>query len=102
MFNFREDELKDIISKPDEWGHFDFQLAQKILKDKGKGLDKQEIELLKFRRFNELAEPESTNYAWIVFAYLFSLVAGFFTILGGFVGIFMGWAFMYLKKTLPD
>src|SRR5258708_6644806 len=50
LFSFSEDELKEIISKPDEWGNFDYQLAQKILREKGKGINPEDIELLKFRR----------------------------------------------------
>jgi hypothetical protein len=102
LFSFSDDELKSIIEKSDEWGQLDFQLAQKILKERGKEINPQEIELLKFRRINDLAEPESTNHTWIVLAYLFSLVACVYTILGGFVGILLGWSLSYLKKPLPD
>src|SRR5690242_1609431 len=35
LFSFSEDELIEVISKPDEWGHFNYQLAQKILKQRG-------------------------------------------------------------------
>jgi hypothetical protein len=102
LFSFSDAELAEIISRPDEWGHLDYQLAQKILKERGKGIDDSEIELLKFRRFNELAEPESTNDIWIVLGYVASLTGGIFGILGGFIGILAGWSLAYWKKTLPD
>src|SRR5690242_12247312 len=36
LFDFTDEELREIIAKPDEWGEFDYQLAQKLLADKGK------------------------------------------------------------------
>ena len=36
LFSFSDDELLDVIIKSDEWNKFDVQLAQKILKEKGK------------------------------------------------------------------
>ena len=102
LFIFSDAELTEIISRPDEWGQLDYQLAQKILKERGRGIDDGEIELLKFRRLNELAEPESTQDIWIVLGYIASLTGGIFGILGGFVGILAGWSLAYWKKTLPD
>jgi hypothetical protein len=102
LHTFTDEELRDIIMKPDEWGHFDYLLAQKILTAKGKGMSMEEIKLIKFRRDTELAEPESTNYTWIILGYLISIVWSFFSVLGGFTGFFVGWAFAFSKKTLPD
>ncbi len=31
LFNFSDEELFDLLAKPDEWSAFDYQLAQKIL-----------------------------------------------------------------------
>lgn len=36
LFEFTDDELFEIISKPDEWGPFDYQLSKKILSDRGR------------------------------------------------------------------
>src|SRR5882762_8223486 len=35
LFDFTDEELKEIISNPYDWGNSDFQLAKKILKEKG-------------------------------------------------------------------
>ena len=40
LFDFTDQELYDILAKPDEWSAFDYQLAQKILQERGKQLDK--------------------------------------------------------------
>ncbi len=95
LYGFTDDELFDIISKPDEWNTFDFQLAKKILRDRGKEVNNETIELLKQQRINELAKPEDSSDAWIYAGYLFAM-------LGGLLGIFMGLSLATTKKTLPN
>ena len=58
LFSFSNEELKEIVSKPDEWGHFDYQLAQKLLKERGQEIDAATVIKLKQDRIKELAEPE--------------------------------------------
>ena len=95
LFEFTNLELMEIIWKPDEWGAFDYQLAQKILKDRGKEVTPQHAEQLKSQRNLELAKPETNNLLWITLGY----ISAFF---GGFFGLIIGWTIGYLKKTLPD
>jgi hypothetical protein len=35
LHTFTNDELLEVLAKPDEWDSFDYQLAQEILKNKG-------------------------------------------------------------------
>jgi hypothetical protein len=95
LYEFTDQELFDVLSKPDEWSELDFQLAQKILRERGKEINNTTIELLKKQRINELAKPEESPKAWIYAGYLFSLM-------GGLLGIFMGLALITAKKTLPN
>jgi hypothetical protein len=37
LFEFSDAELNEILSKPDEWGDFDYQLAQQLLRERGNG-----------------------------------------------------------------
>ncbi len=69
LFEFTDEELIEIISKPDEWGHFDYQLAQKILKDRGKEIKPEVADLLKTQRINELVKPDTTHKYWIYVGY---------------------------------
>jgi hypothetical protein len=95
LFRFKNEELMDIIRKPDEWGIFDHALARKILSDRGvvvPGITEQEV--LK-TRLDELRKPESVEPVWIGLGYMAALAGGFF-------GILMGWLFAYMKKTLPN
>lgn len=95
LFDFSDEELREILIRPDEWGDFDNQLAQYILKERGKEIQPQVVEKLKEQRNDYLARPSVSAGVWIPLGYVFS-------VLGGFIGIFIGWHLLKSKKTLPD
>jgi hypothetical protein len=95
LFDFSDDELFELINKQDEWSAFDFLLAQKILKDRGKEVTPAAIEGARKKRIQELSSPEESQSGWIAFGYLAALC-------GGILAIFIGWYLRYHKKTLPD
>lgn len=95
LFTFSDAELIEIITKPDEWGAFDYQLAQKILRDRGKEVKPEIAGLLRERRIDELKKPEKTGGFWVPFGY-------FLAIFGSFIGLIVGWTFCYLRKTMPN
>lgn len=95
LFEFTNEELFDILLKYDEWNEFDYALAQKILKDRGKSVDKELLESLKKQRLEELAKPEGNQRPWIIGGY-------FFAFMGGFLGLVIGYLLFTSKKTLPN
>lgn len=95
LFQFTNEELIDLISKQDEWSPFDYQLAQKILKNRGNEISSEKIQVLKEQRIEELSEPEKHNSFWIVAGYIFA-------ILGGLIGLIIGWYLVSSKKVLPN
>ena len=95
LFDFTDEELMEIISKPDEWGQFNFLLAQKILKARGKEIKPEEVEELNEQRLEELAKPEGEQEGWIIAGYIMSF-------LGGLLGVFYGWHLLTHKRTLPN
>ena len=95
LYGFTDEELFEIISKPDEWNEFDFQLAKKILRERGKEINQDTIDLLKKQRLNDLAKPEEGQRNWIYAGYIFAL-------LGGLFGVFIGWHLSTYRKTLPN
>lgn len=95
LFSFTNEELKEIISKPDEWGYFDYQLAQKILQDRGDEIKPEVIESLKTERNKALAKTDSMHKSLITRGY-------YSAILGGVWGFVIGHNLVYSKKTLPD
>ncbi len=95
LFEFTDEELIEIITKPDEWSKFDYLLAQKLLKDRGKEIKPEVAETIKRQRLQELGKPEEGQRSWILLGYISAL-------LGGLLGIFIGHHLRYHKKTLPN
>ncbi|HEY9046354.1 MAG TPA: hypothetical protein VIN08_10680 [Ohtaekwangia sp.] len=95
LFNFTNEELFEILAKPDEWNEFDYQLAQEILKQRKVEINEDVIQLLKKQRVQELAKPEDQGKTWIYAGYIFAF-------LGGLLGIFIGWHLSSFRKTLPN
>jgi len=110
LFQFTDDELKEIILKPDEWGGFDYQLAQKLLKQKGVEISDTEKESIKRERYQEISRPGKENNGLIILIYLICLMGIPVTIISMtsiplyFFGasVITGWVWGYAKKTLPD
>lgn len=95
LFEFSDDELFEVLLKKDEWNDFDYALARKILLERGREISPETLDALKAERLRELARPEGSQRTWILIGYLTAL-------LGGFLGIFIGWHLSSFRKTLPD
>ena len=95
LFSFDDNELQEIITKPDEWGSFDYQLAQRILKERAIIISVEEIQFLKSERYKELRKPEQETKSNIVGYYIVG-------ILFSPVVIIIGWVWSYSTKVLPD
>lgn len=95
LFQFTDEELIDLISKQDEWSPFDFQLAQKILKNRGREISSEEIHELKEQRIEQLSQPEKDSKPWVIIGYICAFLFPFF-------GIIMGIYMLSSKKALPN
>lgn len=95
LFQFTNEELIDLISKQDEWSPFDFQLARKILKNRGREISSEEIHKLKEQRMEQLSQPEKDSKPWVIIGYICAFLFPFF-------GIIMGIYMLSSKKTLPN
>lgn len=95
LLQFSDEELIDILAKPDEWGAFDYQLATALLRKRGIDITKEKTDRLKVDRYYELAKPEGEDAKNIVGYYIVSIL--FFP-----VGWIIGWIWGYSKKQLPD
>jgi hypothetical protein len=95
LYSFTNDELFEVLNKPDEWSRQDVLVAGKILSDRGIQLKQEDIRELKIKRMKELEaeekEPRATIFSGYMLAFLFSII-----------GIFFGLAFLTAKKVLPD
>lgn len=95
IFDFSDEELKEIIEKQDEWSSLDFLLAKKILKERGIEVNVGQIQMLKEKRLEALAEPEESPKVLIVAGYILAVV-------GGLIAIIIGAYLRTHKKTLPN
>ena len=110
LLDFTDEELIDLISKQDEWSPFDFQLAQKLLKDRGREISSQKMGELKEERIQELSEPEKHGVGGIVAGYIFTILGGAISfIISGYlipllilIGLIIGGYIVSSKKTLPN
>jgi hypothetical protein len=95
LFSFTNDELLALLAAPDEWSDMDYQLARDILRDRGHEVSPDALEKLRQDRLQELAKPDTKNRIWILIGYVMAM-------LGGLLGIAIGWHLATYKKTLPD
>lgn len=95
LLSFSDEELIDVISKSDEWNKFDVSLAKKLLRERGQEITPLKIEEIKKQRIAELSKPEKSQSGYIILGYITAL-------LGGLLGVFVGWHLLTYKKVLPD
>ena len=95
LFSFTNDELIEILSKPDEWSRQDYLIARKILDERGEYISEDVINDLKSKRINELGREESEPILSIVAGYILALLVSI-------VGLFFGLAFLTAKKNIPN
>ena len=95
LFGFTDEELYEVLLKSDEWSSLDYTLAQKLLTQRGKSFDKDLLNSLKNERIKQLAKPEENQKAWIFCGYVFA-------ILGGCLGLIIGYFLWTSKKILPN
>jgi hypothetical protein len=95
LLSFTDKELFELIASSDEWNPFDVSLAERLLKERGIEVSPEEIEIIKRKRIEELSKPEKSQRTYIIIGYITA-------ILGGFLGIFIGWHLLTFKKTLPN
>lgn len=95
LFDSPNEELYEILLKPDEWNAFDYTLAKRILKDRGKYIEPELLIKLKEKRLEELAQPKEHQALLITVGYIFAF-------LGGIFGVLIGYLLWKTKKTLPN
>jgi hypothetical protein len=95
LFDYSDEELIEIVMKKEEWNKFDYLLAQKILKERGKEINPELLNVINKQRIKDLSTKEESPTWLIIIGYSAAC-------LGGFLGIFIGGYLMYYKKALPN
>jgi hypothetical protein len=91
LFDFTNEELLDILAKADEWSPFDYQLAHKILTERGVEISDKTLADLTKSRIEELKKPEPAQNSWVIIGYIFALA-------GGVIGLLWAGTYQPIKK----
>jgi hypothetical protein len=116
LFSLSDEELMDVITKPDEWGAYNYNLARLILKERGINVNEQHVDTLKNEHINKLSQQRSLDPFWLFLGYFFSIISIIavlvnpallvaiysISLLPGILGIIMGAIVIRTKRTLPD
>jgi len=95
LYAFSAHELLEVVIKSDEWNALDIALAKKLLSQQGIDLSAEAIQELREKRLSELAQPDQSPVATIVWGYVIALF-------GGLLGTAIGLAILFSKKRLPN
>lgn len=95
LFDYSDEELIEIVTKKEEWNKFDYLLALKILKQRGKEINPELLKVINKQRIESLSTQEESPTWLIIIGYASAFFAGF-------LGIFIGGYLMYYKKALPN
>jgi hypothetical protein len=109
LLQFSDRELLDVMASPDDWGVYNYKLAEALLKQRGVPIQEQQLEHMEGIRMAEMKKPVHASWVWIGFGYLSALlttgigISDFqMIILPGLFALATGWALAGSKKTLPD
>ena len=88
---FSDEELLDVIKKPDEWAVEDIVMAQTLLDKRGKHLSDEVVDAYRQKRLEEVRQPKFGGYGTIIIGYIFAF-------LGGIIGIFLAASLLGKKQ----
>jgi hypothetical protein len=95
LFSFSNDELLKVLIEKNEWNEIDVLLSEKILTERGITIDYNELSEQRKSRNIELSKPKGGQFGWIIVGYISA-------ILGGFLGLVIGYFIWKAKNTLPN
>jgi hypothetical protein len=103
LFSFSNDELIEVLQKPDEWNEFDMYWARKILTTRGVEIKEYVVERAKTERLDELKKPWIVDKIWLLFVAALWLAGLFFIHFYLSSGVVFIGAYIWLsKKTMPN
>lgn len=92
LFNFSNEELKSLIIRPFDWSPLDVSLAKALLKERGENPESEELIQQTESAKTAFDSPEKMSGWTLFWGY-------FFSVLGGWIGIFFVVYILTSKKT---
>lgn len=93
LFQFTNEELADVIRKPEEWNYLDQLLAQKILKERNVTLESIPADAI--LNTEDLVHPSRIEFIWLFLSFIGAIVFPY-------VGFVVGLVLVFSKRTLKD
>lgn len=95
LFSYSNEELIDILKARDEWSELDVLLSEKILTERCVTFNQEELNRERVNNLEAASKPEAINQVWIIIAYIFVFLTGFY-------GSFVGFSIWKATKKLPN
>jgi hypothetical protein len=95
LLTFSVDELYDVLRHPAEWDVLDVKIATRLLRERGHVITARDLAQMQAQETQKMAAAEPVSQIWLLNGYLFSLM-------GGVLGILIGYMLWSAQKTLPD
>lgn len=110
LLSFSDEELIDVMKKKDEWGIYNYKLAEALLKKKNVPIPEIQIVLEQTERLKEKEKAVSSGLLFLLLGYA-SIISGAimslryniaFIFLPGLLGLLIGWNLSHFKRTLSN
>ena len=108
LLSFSNEELMDVLVHNDDWGIYNYKLAEALLKERGIDIPFKKIEEAQAEAREAIAKPIKYDIYWLILGYIFALLS-FSTLYAGFLFAFptlcaliIGYLLFFSKKTLTD
>lgn len=95
LFDFDTSELYEILQSQNDWSSFDYNLAKHILKKRGEVVSNEQLNSYKNQERSRISRPTTASTSTLIAGYFFALV-------GGFIGIIIGYSIYFTKQTLRN
>lgn len=109
LLDFNDRELLEVLTSPDEWGIYNYKLAEALLQQRGIAIPEQRVAQMAGERLAELKKPQRASWVWIILGYLSALLGSgigrdnlMMIYLPGLFALATGFALAFSKKTVPD
>jgi len=110
LLSFTDEELIDVMKKKDEWGIYNYKLAEALLRQRNVPIPEMEIVLEQAERLREKEKPASSDIIFLLVGYiaviygivLWVMSKGIGMIIPGGFAFLVGWHLAYFKRTLSN
>jgi hypothetical protein len=110
LLSFSDEELIEVMKMKDEWGIYNYKLAEILLHQRNAPIPEVHIALEQAERLKEKEKAISSGLMFLILGYLSIIssvyasvsINAVFVLLPGFLGLMIGWHLSQSKRTLSN